>query len=75
MMYDEFVFLDEVQLKHKIDFLNKRIKENKKLYNKMFTSFKHSGNLNCINVMNHLTYVNYQLEEEIKYLNVILSCF
>lgn len=74
-MFDEYLALTEIQIRNKIAFLEKRIKENNRLKNKMFSVFKSTGNLKCITAMNNYEYINYQNEEEIKHLKVLLSMY
>lgn len=74
-MFYEYLILTEIQIRNKIAFLEKRIKENNRLKNKMFSAFKNTGNLKCITAMNNYEYTNYQNEEEIKHLKVLLSMY
>lgn len=73
MTLDDYMYIDKSQLVHKIEFLNNRLKENKKTSNRMFKVFKSTGNLKCINVMNNLSYSNLKIEEEIKHLQKLVN--
>lgn len=75
MLYDDYAELTKEIIERKINFLNKRIKENKRIKNQMFSSFKNTGNLNCITAMNSSQYTICQIEEEIKYLTKLLSIY